>query len=138
MHAGAAVNAVTKVGTNVMHGNAFEIPPRPQVQRDESSLRLSDRMANDRTMGLRRNQYGGTFGGPMRRTACSSSAAYQGTTFRVNPTDNIAVRADGGDARRATSRRCASPACNSGRADHAAPPPSSTTGSIRRSYSRSR
>src|SRR5262245_39612151 len=63
-HSSAAVNAVTKSGTNVVHGGAFEF------FRD-SSLNAKNAFAaigpdgNRRSDGLRRNQFGGTLGGPV-------------------------------------------------------------------------
>src|SRR6185503_3762384 len=59
MHSGASVNAVTKSGSNVFHGNAFEFlrdhhlnATNPFAIRGPDGKRVSD--------GLRRNQFGGT------------------------------------------------------------------------------
>jgi hypothetical protein len=114
MHAGASVNAVTKSGTNTFTGNAFEFlrdrrfnATKPFAAVGPDGKRLDD--------GLRRNQYGGTIGGPIVRDRLFFFAAYQGTNTRVNPTDNIAYVPTAamlaGDF-----TAFASPACNSGRA----------------------
>ena len=113
MHAGAAVNAVTKSGTNRFSGNAFEFlrdrrfnATKPFAATGPDGKRLDD--------GLRRNQYGGTLGGPIVRDRLFFFGAYQGTNVRVNPTDNIAYVPTAamlaGDF-----TAFASPACNSGR-----------------------
>ena len=39
MHSGASVSAVTKSGTNALHGNVFEFRPGPPLQRDEPVFR---------------------------------------------------------------------------------------------------
>ena len=66
-HSAGAVNAVTKSGTNEFHGDAFEF-----VRNNEFNAR--DFFAPVRDT-LKRNQFGGTLGGPIKRTSCSSSSA---------------------------------------------------------------
>ena len=113
MHAGAAVNAVTKSGTNAFHGNAFEFlrDRRFNATSPFAAVGPDGRRLDD---GLQRNQYGGTFGGPIARDRLFFFGGYQGTKTRVNPTDNIAyvptAAMMAGDF-----TAFASPACNSGR-----------------------
>ena len=113
MHAGAAVSAVTKSGTNRWSGNAFEFlrdrrfnATSPFAATGPDGKHLDD--------GLRRNQYGGTLGGPLVRDRLFVFGAYQGTKITVAPTDNIAYVPTAamlaGDF-----TTFASPACNSGR-----------------------
>ena len=64
-HAGGAVNVVTRSGGNAFHGDAFEF----LRNRD---LNARDTFATTRDT-LRRHQFGGTFGGPIGKTSCSSS-----------------------------------------------------------------
>ena len=114
MHSGASVNAVTKSGSNVFHGNAFEFlrhhqfnATNPFAIRGADGKRVSD--------GLRRNQFGGTIGGPIARDRLFFFGGYQGTMTRVASTSNIAYVPTAamlaGDF-----TAFASAACNSGRA----------------------
>jgi hypothetical protein len=73
-HAGASVDVVTKSGTNVFHGDAFEF--------------LRNSAANSRDFfaskpdGLKRNQFGGTFGGPIKKDKLFFFFGYQGSLVR--------------------------------------------------------
>jgi hypothetical protein len=83
-YSGGQISVVTKSGTNAFHGNAFEF------------LRNTDLDARNYfspTRGaFRQNQFGGTFGGPIRRDKLFFFLDYQGTrqTQGVD-TGNIAV-----------------------------------------------
>jgi carboxypeptidase family protein/TonB-dependent receptor-like protein len=104
-HASAAVNAVTKSGGNAFHGDIFEF------------LRNGDLNARDFFAGardtLRRNQFGGVIGGPIRKDKLFFFAGYQGTVQRSDPSNAIAyvptAAVLNGDF-----RAFASPACNAG------------------------
>ena len=113
MHAGASVNAVTKSGTNRFTGNVFEFlrdrrfnAKNPFAQIGPDGQRVDD--------GLRRNQFGGTLGGPLVRNKLFFFGAYQGTIVRQQPAANIAWVPTAamltGDF-----TAFASPACNGGR-----------------------
>jgi hypothetical protein len=65
LHPGAVVNVVTKSGTNQYHGDLFEF-----VRNGDFNARNFFAPAQDT---LRRNQFGGTIGGPVRKTRYSSS-----------------------------------------------------------------
>jgi hypothetical protein len=113
MHSGAAVNAVTKSGTNQFRGNGFEFfRDHSMNATDPYALKNADGSRKDD--GLKRNQYGGTFGGPIKTNKLFFFLGYQGTNIRVNPTDNrefvptAAMLAGDFTA-------FASPACNAGR-----------------------
>ncbi|MBI2189893.1 MAG: carboxypeptidase regulatory-like domain-containing protein, partial [Acidobacteria bacterium] len=113
MHSGASVNAVTRSGTNVFHGNAFEFlrDRRFNATSPFAALGPDGRRRDD---GLRRNQFGGTLGGPILRDRLFFFGGYQGTATRVAPSDNLAyvptAAMMAGDF-----TAFASPACNSGR-----------------------
>ena len=113
MHAGAAVNAVTKSGTNRYAGNLFEFL-RDKRFNAKSPFALTGANGKRQDDGLLRNQYGGTFGGPVLRDRMFFFGGYQGTRVRLTPASNIAYVPTpamlAGDF-----TGLASPACNSGR-----------------------
>ncbi len=82
MHASAAVNAVTKSGTNEFHGDAFEFLRNGAVNGHAYFSKIAD--------NLKRNQYGGTVGGPIKKNKLFVFGAYQGTKTRVFTPDNTA------------------------------------------------
>src|SRR5581483_9839236 len=87
-HSTATVNAVTKSGTNEFHGDLFEF------------LRNGDLNANDFFNNsarpykprdtLKRNQYGGTIGGPIRKDKLFFFGGYQRTSLRSDGTSTTA------------------------------------------------
>ena len=77
-HSAAAVNAVTKSGSNSYHGDAFEF-----LRNGDFNAR--DTFAPTRDT-LKRNQFGGTFGGPIKRNKIFFFLGYQGTLNRSDPT----------------------------------------------------
>jgi len=74
-NAGAVVNVITRSGSNQFHGNAFEF--------------LRNRAFNARNWAaptkdpLKRNQFGGTFGGPIKRDRTFFFVGYQRTFLRT-------------------------------------------------------
>ena len=72
---GGAVNAVTKSGTNVFHGTGF------WFLRDEAFNARN--FFSDKGDGLKRHQFGGTIGGPVRQNRLFFFAGYQGTEDTV-------------------------------------------------------
>jgi hypothetical protein len=113
MHSGASVNAVTKSGTNSLHGNLFEFLRDHRFNAtDAFALRGDDgKKASD---GLVRNQFGGTMGGPVIRDKLFFFGAYQGTIQRQTPASYVGFVPTAamlaGDF-----TALASPACNAGR-----------------------
>jgi hypothetical protein len=88
VHSGASVNAVTKSGTNALHGNAFEFfRDRRFNATDPFALLGPDGKRVDD--GLNRNQFGGTLGGPIARDRLFFFGAYQGTRVKQRPGDEI-------------------------------------------------
>jgi len=86
IHSGATVTAVTKSGTNEIHGDLFEFVrnnvfnatnPSPTTAKGPDGKRLTD--------GLKRNQFGGTVGGPILKNRLFFFGAFQETLTRQNP-----------------------------------------------------
>ena len=105
MHSGASVNSVTKSGTNEIHGDVFEFVRNYKFNaRDYFALKRDT---------LKRNQFGGTIGGPIMQNKLFFFGGYQGTITRSDPSDNInyvpTAAVLSGDWTAAASR-----ACNSG------------------------
>lgn len=75
--AGAVVNVVTKSGTNQIHGDLFEF-----VRNGATNARNFFAAQTDT---LKRNQFGGTMGGPIRKDKLLFFGGYQGTRTRTAP-----------------------------------------------------
>ena len=83
-HSGGQINVVTKSGTNVFHGDAFEFVRNTSL--DARNYFSPMRGAFDQ------NQFGGTFGGPIRRNRTFFFTDYQGTRLTEGvDTGEIAV-----------------------------------------------
>ena len=78
----AAVNIVTKNGTNAYHGDAFEY-----VRNYLFNARAANAPVRD---SLKRNQFGGVIGGPIKKDKLFFFAGYQGTIVKSNPTSGSA------------------------------------------------
>jgi len=74
VHSGAAVNAVTKGGTNDFHGDLFYFVRNAQFNARNFFAATRDQ--------LKRNQYGGTVGGPIKKDKLFFFVGYQGTKTR--------------------------------------------------------
>jgi len=102
----SAVTAVTKSGTNDFHGDLFEF-----LRNDLFNAR---QYFSTTQSSLKRNQYGGTVGGPIVKNKLFFFGGYQGTKLRSDPADTqsfvptAAMLAGDWTA-------FASPACNAGR-----------------------
>jgi Carboxypeptidase regulatory-like domain len=70
-YSGGQINVVTKSGTNQFHGDAFEFLRNTDF--DARNFYSPDRGS------FQQNQFGGTFGGPIRRDKVFFFADYQGT-----------------------------------------------------------
>jgi hypothetical protein len=87
-HSAAVVNAVTKSGTNVIHGSAFEFLRDDSMNaRDPFAAIGAD--GKRRSDGLNRNQFGGSWGGPVARDRLFYFGAYQRTRVRRIPTSSF-------------------------------------------------
>ena len=106
IRSGGSVAAVTKSGTNEFHGDLFEF-----VRNYEFNARNFFATKRD---SLKRNQYGGTIGGPIVKNKLFFFGGYQGTRTRSDPTGLTSFVPTpamlAGDFTAITS-----PACNAGR-----------------------
>ncbi len=76
-HPGATVNAVTKSGTNELHGDLFEY-----LRNGDMNARNFFALSRD---SLKRNQFGGVAGGALIKNRLFYFGGYQGTRNRSNP-----------------------------------------------------
>jgi hypothetical protein len=81
-HSAATVNAVTKSGTNSFHGDVYEFLRNGDLNARNFFATTPDT--------LKRNQFGGTLGGPIRKNKLFFFGGYEGTRIRQAPTGNIA------------------------------------------------
>jgi carboxypeptidase family protein/TonB-dependent receptor-like protein len=112
-HSAAAVNAVTKSGTNVVHGGVFEFL-RDDSLNAKNAFAAIGRDGQRRSDGLHRDQFGGTIGGPVVLGKLFYFAGYQGTRIKVTPTDSFAFVPTAAMLA-GNFAAVASPACNAGR-----------------------
>src|SRR5688500_791696 len=89
MHAGASVTAVTKSGTNSLHGNAFEFVRDKRFNATDPFAGIEPKPGERKNDGLVRNQFGGTLGGPVVRDRLFFFGGYQGTSVQQTPAANI-------------------------------------------------
>ncbi len=82
-HAAGAVNVVTKSGGNEFHGDAFEFIRNGDLNARDFFAPVRD--------ALKRNQLGGTFGGPIKRNKLFFFLGYQDTLIRSQPQTTPAV-----------------------------------------------
>src|SRR6266851_4039514 len=81
MHPGAVVNVVTKSGTNQFHGDLFEF-----VRNGDFNARNFFASTQDT---LRRNQFGGTIGAPIKKDKLFGFFGYQRTIIRTAPPSSV-------------------------------------------------
>jgi hypothetical protein len=83
LHPGGVVNAVTKSGSNQWHGSAFEFVRNGDVNAINYFANAQD--------SLKRNQFGGTFGGRIIRDKLFFFGGIQETIVRQNPSGSNAI-----------------------------------------------
>ena len=114
MATGATVNAVTKSGTNNFHGSVFDFARHHAF----NAIRFFERKENGglgRDDGLKRNQAGGTFGGPIMKDRLFFFGGVQITNTRISPTAaDVTVPTE--EVRRGDFRRIMSAECRGGTA----------------------
>src|SRR5688572_26574245 len=88
-HSGASVNVVTKGGTNLFHGDLFEFTRHHRFNSSNPFNTRDPLTGERRDDGLKRNQFGGTLGGPIATDRLFFFGAYQGTRTQERPSDNV-------------------------------------------------
>src|SRR6202522_2050324 len=99
-NSGSVVNVVTKSGTNDWHGSAYEFFRNKALNANEYCLTAAENLNCDKPQ-FNQNQFGGTFGGPIKKDRTFFFASYQGRRIRqgiLSPAVNVPTSAmEGGD-----------------------------------------
>lgn len=106
-HSAGVMNAVTKSGTNDFHGSLFEFLRNGSLNARNAFAPTDD--------GLKRNQFGGTFGGPIIRNKLFFFGAHQTTTVRSAPSVDNQQRVPTAAMLAGDFTAVTSPACQNGR-----------------------
>ncbi|HWP84801.1 MAG TPA: hypothetical protein VNN17_06400, partial [Terriglobia bacterium] len=78
-HTGGVVNAVTRGGTNEFHGSLYEFLRNDNLD----AAKWEDNRSNSEKAEFRRNQFGASLGGPVRRDKTFFFANYEGLREQV-------------------------------------------------------
>ncbi len=89
-HTGGAINIATKSGGNQFHGDAFEFVRNSDFNAKDF-FSVSAKAPDGLSDGLKRNQFGGTIGGPIKKDKMFFFLGYQGTLIRDKPPANQAI-----------------------------------------------
>src|SRR5882672_7250915 len=79
---GSQVSAVTKSGTNAFHGDLFEFVRNDLFNATTYFAAVDPTTGQKKHSTLKRNQFGGTIGGPIMKNKLFFFGGYQGTTVR--------------------------------------------------------
>src|SRR5215475_11397285 len=85
LSAGAQVNAVTKSGTNEFHGDVFEFVRNDLFNATEYFAAVDPSTGGKVKSTLKRNQFGGTVGGPIVKSRLFLFGGFQATKLRQDP-----------------------------------------------------
>ena len=113
VHAGGTVSLVTKSGTNLLHGDAFEFARHHRFNATSPFAGIDPATGKRLDDGLVRNQFGGVLGGKLVQDKLFFFGAYQTSRSTQTPADLVAfvptAAMMAGDFTGVTS-----PACNRG------------------------
>ena len=87
---GSSVGAVTKSGTNAFHGDLFEFVRNDLFNATTYFAAVDPATGKKQRSTLKRNQYGGTIGGPIVKNKLFFFGGFQGTILRQDPRDTVA------------------------------------------------
>ncbi|PYS03869.1 MAG: hypothetical protein DMG12_11300 [Acidobacteria bacterium] len=79
---GSQVSAVTKSGTNAFHGDLFEFVRNDLFNATNYFAAVDPSTGQKKHSTVKRNQFGGTIGGPIMKNKLFFFGGYQGTTLR--------------------------------------------------------
>lgn len=85
--AGGIVSAITKSGTNTLHGSLFQFYRNDALD----APNYFDKKFNNPEPDFNRNQFGGSVGGPIRRNKLFFFASYEGLREELGRTDTATV-----------------------------------------------
>lgn len=77
---GAVMNVSSRSGTNEYHGSVWEF-----LQNEKMNATGFFKPVDNRKPPTKRNQFGGTFGGPILKNKTFFFADYEGSRWRINP-----------------------------------------------------
>ncbi len=80
-NSGSVVNVVTKSGTNDLHGSAYEFFRNKVLNANEYCLTAAEGLPCNKPQ-FNQNQFGGTFGGPIKKDRTFFFASYEGRRIR--------------------------------------------------------
>jgi hypothetical protein len=86
-HTGGVVNAVTRGGTNELHGSVYEFLRNDNLD----AARWEDNRSGAEKAEFRRNQFGVSIGGPVRRDKTFFFANYEGLREQVGSNELLTV-----------------------------------------------
>src|SRR6266446_2134728 len=112
-HSGAQVNSVTKSGTNDFHGDLFEFVRNDLLNATTYFAKVDPVTGNKVHSTLKRNQFGGTVGGPILKNRLFFFGGYQKTINHQDPA-NIQNYIPTPAMLRGDFTAITSPACNNG------------------------
>src|SRR5204862_8286474 len=72
-------NVVTKSGSNEFHGSLFEFFRNEHLNANDFFYNRDNPLSTTRKQIMRQNQFGGTFGGPVKQNKLFFFGSYQGT-----------------------------------------------------------
>src|SRR5215475_12255514 len=84
-HSGAQVSSVTKSGTNQFHGDLFEFVRNDLLNATNITAAVDPKTGKRVHSTLKRNQFGGTIGGPIRKDKLFFFGGFQDTINHQDP-----------------------------------------------------
>src|SRR5262249_4581014 len=84
-HSGAQVSSVTKSGTNQFHGDLFEFVRNDLLNATTYFAAVDPNTGKKKHSTLKRNQFGGTIGGPIRKDKLFFFGGFQDTINHQDP-----------------------------------------------------